>query len=373
MQKNRIPRPPKQLHPALVALIDVLLIAACLSLFALFDHVLPRSERKAVYTGPAALPSPQSAATAAPEENARQPELPIGIPEDAGQPELPTSAPEVDARPEEPDGGQIEAFIPPEGDFSVKFAGKFTDGEVIQTDTSYQSANLNITLTKNKVYYGSHREVYFVEDIYIRSIECLRTVFAQDTYGKAISEGVVSMSRRTSAVAAINSDYYGYGNAGIVIRNGVLYRSEFEPGEEVLVIYRNGDMKVYREGELDVEQAMADGAWQSFSFGPSFLDENGDLRAEGYAEDIHNPRTIIGMIEPGHYLFIVIDGRQSGYSDGMTYPGCANLCKELGCAVAYNLDGGRTSQMTFRGALVNHPYREGRATSDLICIADVDA
>ena len=218
MPSNRTPQPPRQFHPALVALIDILLIAACLCAFALFDHVLPHSGQKAVYTAPSV------AASATP--------APAGSPETAAQPG--------------PIDVQAAAPTPVVGDFSEKFAGIFTDGEVIQTDTSYRSANLNITLTETTAYYGSYREVYFVEDIYILSIECLRTVFAKDTFGKAISEDVVSMSKRTNAIAAINSDYCGYGNAGIVIRNGVLYRREFEPGEEVLIIYRDGDMKIGR-------------------------------------------------------------------------------------------------------------------------------
>ena len=37
---------------------------------------------------------------------------------------------------------------------------------------------------------------------------------------------------------------------------------------------------------------------------------------------------------------------------------------------AYNLDGGRTSQMTFLGAITNQPYKDGRPTSDIIYIAD---
>jgi len=333
----------------LLALIDIVLIAVCLNLFALFDHVIPRASQVAAYTVPSARPVATNPTAAS--NPVSEPGVPDPPPTDA--PALSPSA---------------------EGDFSDRFAGKFTDGEVIQTDTSYQSANLNITLTKYQTTIGNYREVYFVEDIYIRNIECLRTVFAKDTFGKAISEDVVSMSSRTNAVAAINSDYYGYGNAGIVIRNGTLYRRDFEPNEEVLIIFRDGTMRVYySEAELDIDEAMASGAWQSFSFGPSLLDETGDIRAEGYERVNHDPRTLIGMVEPGHYLFIVIDGRQNGYSDGMTYAGCANLCKELGCAVAYNLDGGRTSQMTFLGAMVNHPYKDGRPTSDLICIADVDA
>ena len=165
------------------------------------------------------------------------------------------------------------------GDFSARFADKFTSGEVIKTETSYQSANVNITISTHRD--DENDQTYYIEDIYIRSIECLRTLFADDAFGKAISEDVLSMANRANAVAAINSDYYGYGNGGIVIRNGELYRDKWEDGEEVLVIFRDGTMRVYRDqSELDINQAMADGAWQSFSFGPAFLDGDGQLREQ---------------------------------------------------------------------------------------------
>ena len=346
MQNKRTPsrlRPPRQLPPLLIAAIDILLIGACLLLFALFDHVIPQPGKKAAYAAPSITAAP--AETPIPVEGAPVP--------------TPTDEPIQEAA----------------GDFSRKFADKFTGGEVIKTDTTYQSASLNVTLTRHEAIVNKRNEVYFVEDIYVRNIECLRTVFAKDTFGKSISEDVVSMSTRTNAVAAINSDYYGAGNAGIVIRNGELYRRAFEIDEPVLIIFRDGSMKVYQgEEDLDIDRAMAEGAWQSFSFGPSLLDENGDVYAEGY-EGVnprnHEPRTLIGMIEPGHYVFVVIDGRRNSYSAGMTFTECANLCKELGCAVAYNLDGGQTTQMTFLGAMVNDPYKNGRSTSDLICVADM--
>ena len=58
MKNRQALRPPKQLHPAVIALIDILLIALCLNIFALFDHVLPRSQQKVVYTAPSASPRP---------------------------------------------------------------------------------------------------------------------------------------------------------------------------------------------------------------------------------------------------------------------------------------------------------------------------
>ena len=326
-------REKRQISAVALAAIDIVCIGVALLVFALFDHVIPHSYQ----------------VVQDPPISRIQTGVPIGS--DASQQAVSKAA---------------------VGDFSDLFPDKFTNGEVIQTENSYKSANVNVTLTRYEETIGQYIEVYFVQDIYVRNIECLRTAFAKDTYGKSINEEVVSMANRHNAIGAINSDYYGFGSSGIVIRNGVLYRDKYQPGEEVLILFRDGTMKIYHDAsELDVAAVMMQGAWQSFSFGPSLLDENANLRSEGYEKVLHDPRTVIAMVEPGHYLFIVIDGRQDGYSDGMTYKGCAELCQRLGCTVGYNLDGGGTTQMTFFGELVNHPWEDGRPTSDIIYVTDI--
>ena len=358
-RKLEPPMPPRQLPPWALSLICVALIGVGLVVFALFDHVIPHADVEAVYVPPTAEDVVQSApaeaaATEAPA--AQQTEVPAdGSPTD----EAAETREELIAR---------QAAV---GDFSAKFADKFTDGEIIATDTTYQSANLNVTLSRMTGGFDRYDEVCFIEDIYIRNIDCLRTVLAKDRFGRSLTEDVVSMSKRAHAVCAINSDFYSFGGAGIVIRNGVLYRDKYQSGEEVLVIFRDGSMWVYsKESQMDLDRLMADGAWQAFSFGPSLLDKDGELRSH-YKDVNHDPRTIVGMIEPGHYMFIVVDGRQRGYSDGLTYEESAMLAKRLGCTVAFNLDGGKTTQMLFGSKVVNKPYKGGRNTSDLICIADI--
>lgn len=348
------PKPPKQLPPLALTGISVGLIVVSLLVFALFDHVIPQYEEAAVYVPPTA----QSVETAYVQEETTS--------QDDAEAPAETEA-EAQAEVEEAPAEKPAAV----GDFSDKFADKFTDGEIIVTDTSYQSANVNVTLIKKKGKVGDYEQVCFIEDIYIRNIDCLRTVLAKDSFGRSLTEDAVSMSKRANAICAINSDFYSFGSAGIVIRNGMLYRDRYQTGEDVLVIFRDGTMRTYsKASQMDLEKLMEEGAWQGFSFGPSLLDENGALRKH-YKQAIHDPRTLIGMIEPGHYLFIVVDGRQNGYSEGLNYYECAQLAKELGCKVAFNLDGGKTSQILFGNKVVNRPYKGGRDTSDLICIADI--
>jgi len=247
-------------------------------------------------------------------------------------------------------------------DWGSKFADKFTDGEVISDETSYKSKNINITITKK----SENGVVYFIQDIYVRKIENLRTAFAQDKYGTGITDSVLDIAESNNAIAAINGDFYGV-SSGVVIRNGYAYRGETTG--DICVLYYNGEMKTFARNEFDYEREKI-GAYQAWGFGPSLLADGKSKTVFDSTVNVENPRTVIGYYEPGHYCFIVVDGRQSGYSRGMTTAELSKLAEEIGCKEAYNLDGGRSSMMTFDGNLVNEPYGGGRSASDIILIRE---
>ncbi|WP_239566030.1 phosphodiester glycosidase family protein [Paenibacillus sacheonensis] len=75
---------------------------------------------------------------------------------------------------------------------------------------------------------------------------------------------------------------------------------------------------------------------------------------------------------PNHFLFIVVDGRKSGCSRGMTLTEFANLFHELSAGEAYNFDGGGSSTMYFMGRVANDPLGKGneRGVSDIIYIPE---
>ncbi len=249
-------------------------------------------------------------------------------------------------------------------DWGDVFPDKFTDGEVIKTDSSYMSENVNVTMTMVQ----ENGVTYYMQDIYIRSIENLQSAFAEDTYGKAVTDWVLDMAVENNAVTAINGDYYGVESGGVVIRNGVLYRDD--ANSDVLVLYYNGTMKAFSAAEFDADLEMANGAYQAWNFGPVLVEDGTALTSFSSRISSANPRTAIGYVEPGHYVFITVDGRQAGYSSGMTLKQLAETMEALGCQVAYNLDGGQTSTMTFGDEIANQPYKGGRLTSDIIFITD---
>jgi exopolysaccharide biosynthesis protein len=249
----------------------------------------------------------------------------------------------------------------------------------VATDTSYVSDSSNINISTVTTGSGDSTVTYYVADVVLDDATTLRSAFANDSFGENITETTSQIANANNAVFAINGDYYGFRDTGIVIRNGVVFRDE--GARQGLAFYRDGTVKVYDETATTAEQLLADGVWNTLSFGPSLLND-GEV-AEGI-EDVEvdtnfgnhsiqgeQPRTAVGIINENHLVFVVVDGRSPGYSAGVTMTGLAEIMQGLGATTAYNIDGGGSSTMYFNGELVNNPLGENkeRGTSDILYIA----
>lgn len=69
----------------------------------------------------------------------------------------------------------------------------------------------------------------------------------------------------------------------------------------------------------------------------------------------NNPRTAVGVRADGSYFFFVVDGRQTGTSNGATIDELAQFALDLGAQTAINFDGGRSSTM-LKGTGVDGTY-----------------
>lgn len=76
---------------------------------------------------------------------------------------------------------------------------------------------------------------------------------------------------------------------------------------------------------------------------------------EGTSFFARHPRTGVGTTPDGRVLFVTVDGRQPGYSLGMTPLRFAKLFVRLGANYALNLDGGGSTTMVVNGDVVNRP------------------
>jgi exopolysaccharide biosynthesis protein len=96
---------------------------------------------------------------------------------------------------------------------------------------------------------------------------------------------------------------------------------------------------------------------------------DGEPYAEGFRA-LRHPRTAIGVRGDGTILLVIVDGRQPGWSDGMTIEELTALMKELGCGEALNLDGGGSTTMIVRDRVVNRPSDAAgeRPVSDAVLV-----
>ena len=365
-------------------LIDVVCLGVALVVFALFHHVLPRQQQSVGIVIPnpykTQAPAGDGASLALPEDTVY---LAAGSASDVGSMNL--SAARNNRGGQQSYGGKNSMMNGKGGSaltdsdetvvetddtpITEKFADMYTD-TVVVTDNSYSSPDISITVTEETTANG--RITYYLADIYVRDITCFQSALARNTYGSGYRDSISDMAILNNALLAINGDYYGNTNEGVVIRNGVIYRAN-RTNCDVCVLYYDGRMEVMPGSAFDMQEAIQNGAWQAWTFGPALLDTDGSVLTSFASTNriiSANPRTAIGYYEPGHYCMIVVDGR--GESAGISLPDLSQLFYDLGCTAAYNLDGGNSSIMVWQNAVINDPSGGGRESSDALLIAEVN-
>ena len=241
-----------------------------------------------------------------------------------------------------------------------------SDSSASSTDSGISSAGTSDTYSDDKLsiklkdYTVSGTAVH-VAEVKADSASYLKTAFAQGSYGRNVTATTSDIAESVDAILAINGDYYGAQEKGYVIRNGKLYRSTASSGSEDLVIYKDGSFEIINESEVTAEDLIAKGAVQTLSFGPALV-ENGKISVDSDDEVgramASNPRTAIGIKSDGTYVFVVSDGR-TDESEGLSLLQLAEFMENLGAETAYNLDGGGSSTMVFKGNIVNTPTGGG--------------
>ncbi|KWX89012.1 exopolysaccharide biosynthesis protein [Paenibacillus riograndensis] len=247
-------------------------------------------------------------------------------------------------------------------------------------DWNYSSGDIQIRIDQVQTGSGPDQITYFVADVVLKDASSLRAAFADNSFGTNITENTSETASSNNAIFAINGDYYGFRNDGVIIRNGTLYRDD--PVRDAMALFKDGTMQTYSEEEVSSSDLLAQGAANTLSFGPILI-QDGKIASDFSNVKIDtnfgnrsiqnaNPRTAVGMIAPNHYVFVVVDGRSEGYSRGMTLAELANVMSDLGATEAYNLDGGGSSTMYFMGRVVNNPQgkNQERGVSDILYIKE---
>ena len=105
-------------------------------------------------------------------------------------------------------------------------------------------------------------------------------------------------------------------------------------------------------GKYTYSQAISNGVESAVDFGP-FIIVNGNKQIKSSNAGGLHPRAAIGQKKDGTIIFVVVDGRQPGYSIGTTLQELQNIFERYDAYNAANLDGGSSATMYYDGKVVN--------------------
>lgn len=109
-------------------------------------------------------------------------------------------------------------------------------------------------------------------------------------------------------------------------------------------------------GEFETKEELMDTEpYAGVTFVPQLLSGGEKTEIPSQWAAAKQPRTIVGEYPNKDILMIVIDGRQSDWSSGVTLEEAQDVLIQLGIKEAYNLDGGGSTSMVFNGEVLNKP------------------
>ena len=258
----------------------------------------------------------------------------------------------------------------------------------------YRSEALSITIEKfsEKVKVGSKNKTreYVVADIQASPESPLYPVMTDATKKNPAGYKLVSpelLQQKAHPLFAMSDDMYGirlqkYDYKGIVIRDGEILAEKTRnsakkrawPNLDTMALFGDGSMKTYVCDAYTAEEYLAMGATQVFSFGPILISD-GEINPTVLSPKYYpynEPRVALGMVEPWHYIAVVVRGRPKDSYAGVHLDWLAQLMQERGCVEALNLDGGLTATMMFNGKIIETGGTSLRSQGSMICFGTAE-
>lgn len=232
-----------------------------------------------------------------------------------------------------------------------------TVGSVKSQDLFKFKAKEDDSLTLHKI--ESSRYVGFILEI--PDPRRIQVATAQNIQEKG--DTTSNIAKMNGAVAAINAggfyDPNGTGTGrlpyGFILHDGeYILGKDVGPDEDVDFVgfSKSGNLIAgnYNKTELKDMDAV-----EGITFGPPLIVDGKKMITEGDGGWGVGPRTAIGQKKDGTVIFLVIDGRQPGYSLGATLRDVQDILYDQGCYIAANLDGGSSSTLFYNGTVANKP------------------
>ena len=225
------------------------------------------------------------------------------------------------------------------------------------TIIEYNSGSLKVRMQK----FSNYGTNFWTAQVKIASVSQMKAALSYGTYGgtrQTTSDAVKS----NHAIIGINGSAFSYetgrpGFDAVMLKNGKIYNKALGTSYSLMAIANDGTMFSPPQG-LSAAQLKKSGVRDTFNFGPILLKEGkpASLYDQGYPEVYASPdmtgrypRSAVGMVRPGEYVLLVSN------APGLTLKQMRTVFRQYGCVYAYNLDGGGSATMSYKGYVLNSP------------------
>jgi exopolysaccharide biosynthesis protein len=179
-------------------------------------------------------------------------------------------------------------------------------------------------------------------------------------------EKVSIMVSRLGAVAGVNGGGFddpnwrgnGFKPIGLVISQGKMYYNGMGSKKSAQIVGLDKQGKMIA-GRYSISELSKLGVQEAVTFQPRIIvNGKGQIKNQKEGWGIA-PRTAMGQKADGSILFVIIDGRQPGYSIGASLYDVQEVMLEHGAVIAANLDGGSSTVLVGKGGeIMNKPSSE---------------
>lgn len=224
------------------------------------------------------------------------------------------------------------------------------NGHILKEDSLFFSiSGINETRQENQLvmynqYFGTHTgtnqwgceiSVQYLEAPVGVNAPIQAIVTAKDSIMEA-GHGNMSIPGGSRAILSGHGLARDFLNAHIFVGDTLTIQLNLPPSQSILRELIGGTPRLIRNGAPSVE-------WENESIGSSFTYDR-------------HPRTAVGFsADSSHVYFFTVDGRQVGYSVGMSLFELADYMIEWGVYQGINLDGGGSTTMVLDGEVMNSP------------------
>lgn len=224
--------------------------------------------------------------------------------------------------------------------------------DYVNDEWNYETGTLKVSVEPKE----TSDTKYWVCHIQTFSTAQLCSALCGGTYGNPR----VPASEETAShngVIGINGSGFSYSTGEpapgkSMIKGGKIYNDVYSNGN-IMCVTQDGGMFTAAAG-MTTEDMLNRGVKDTYCFGPTLVEDGKPyVITSAFQQTYRYQRTAVGMVTPGNYYIVAVQGSGAGGSQGMTYEELQEVFLELGCQYAYNLDGGGSTTLVFKGRVLN--------------------